>query len=216
MAILIKRYANRKLYNTDTSRYITLKGIAELLDAGEEVRVIDNETGEDITSVALSQILVDSKRSNTSPPETLLSQILGRGSDALYGALRRGVDDATGGIGEIQERVRRMVGSEDGDSDSEHRPDDTSERSRKRGQRQDRGGLGNWINHASPDLERLIQNSVERVFRVLDLPRRSDIEALNQNLERVASAVETLEKAFDRRKSDRDRDETVSDHPDDS
>ena len=70
MAILIKRYANRKLYNTESSRYITLKGIAELLDANEEVRVIDNETGEDITSVALSQILVDSERSmfGTSAP----------------------------------------------------------------------------------------------------------------------------------------------------
>ncbi|MBC8186978.1 MAG: hypothetical protein H8E78_02055 [Proteobacteria bacterium] len=43
MAILIKRYANRKLYNTDTSRYITLKGIAALLDLGDEVRVVDNE-----------------------------------------------------------------------------------------------------------------------------------------------------------------------------
>ena len=62
MAILIKRYANRKLYNTQTSRYITLKGIAELIEADQEVRVIDNETGEDITSVALSQILVEPKR----------------------------------------------------------------------------------------------------------------------------------------------------------
>ena len=61
MAILIKRYANRKLYNTQTSRYITLKGIAELIESGREVRVIDNETGEDITSVTLSQILVDSE-----------------------------------------------------------------------------------------------------------------------------------------------------------
>ena len=104
MAILIKRYANRKLYNTDTSRYITLKGIAELLDEGEEIRVIDNETGEDITSVALSQILVDSERSNTSPPESLLSQILERGGDAVYGALRRGMDDATEGIGDLQDR----------------------------------------------------------------------------------------------------------------
>ena len=62
MAILIKRYANRKLYNTDTSRYITLKGISELIEAGHEIRVIDNETGEDITSVALSQILVDDQK----------------------------------------------------------------------------------------------------------------------------------------------------------
>ncbi len=45
MAILIKRYANRKLYNTEASRYITLKGIAELLEEGEEVHVVDNETG---------------------------------------------------------------------------------------------------------------------------------------------------------------------------
>lgn len=64
MPVLIKRYANRKLYNTDTSRYITLKGIAELVEAGDDVRVIDNETGEDITSITLSQILVDNERSN--------------------------------------------------------------------------------------------------------------------------------------------------------
>ena len=63
--------------------------IAELLEAGEEVRVVDNETGEDITSVALSQILVDSERTNTSPSPTLISQIFGRGGDALYDALRR-------------------------------------------------------------------------------------------------------------------------------
>ena len=41
MAVLIKRYANRKLYNTATSRYITLKGIGELIEAGDEVRVPD-------------------------------------------------------------------------------------------------------------------------------------------------------------------------------
>ena len=62
MAILIKRYANRKLYNTETSRYITLKGIAKLLDEGESVQVVDKETGEDITQVALSQILVGNER----------------------------------------------------------------------------------------------------------------------------------------------------------
>jgi polyhydroxyalkanoate synthesis repressor PhaR len=61
--VQIKRYANRKLYNTATSRYITLKGIAELIEAGDEVRVVDNETGEDITSVTLRS--GRSKRSNT-------------------------------------------------------------------------------------------------------------------------------------------------------
>lgn len=109
MTILIKRYANRKLYNTETSRYITLKGVGELLDQGHEVRVVDNETGEDITEVSLSQILVDNNRSREVPSDTLLSQILSRGGDAVYTAIRRSVDDASDGIGEFQERFRQLV-----------------------------------------------------------------------------------------------------------
>jgi len=200
MAVLIKRYANRKLYNTETSRYITLKGIAELLNEGDEVRVIDNATGEDITSVALSQILVDSKRSNTSPPNKLLSQIFGRGGDALYDALKRGVDDATDGIGELQERMRRIVSQEESrdqaqqSGDAETGGDNGAARSESRRAR-------DWISQASPDFERLVQNAVERVFRLLDLPRRSDIAALNRNLDRVASAIETLEKAYAQRET---------------
>ena len=169
MSVLIKRYANRKLYNTQTSRYITLKGIAELVESGEDVTVIDNETGEDITSVALSQILVDSERSNQPMSRTLLSGLIQRGGDALYGALRKGVDDASEGIEELQRNVRRMVKPED------------KER------------LSDWIAYATPDFDHLVQNAVERVFKLLDLPRRSDIETLNQNLQRVAEAVEHLQ-----------------------
>ena len=189
MAILIKRYANRKLYNTDTSRYITLKGIAELIDEGQEVRVIDNETGEDITNVALSQILVDSERSNTDVSGSLLSQILGRGGDALYDALRKSVDDASENFGEFQDRFRRFVAREEGGEeadDSAHREHQTRK-------------LSDWIAYSSPDIDRLVQKSMERVFKLLDLPRRSDIEALNRNLERVAEAVETLEKVYEGR-----------------
>ena len=177
MAILIKRYANRKLYNTQTSRYITLKGIAELIEADHEVRVIDNETGEDITSIALSQILVDSERSNSSVSEGLLSQLMGRGSDAIYDAFRRGVHDATEGIEEFQQKVRKAV----------RVPDDAT-------------GIGDWIAYANPDFEQIVQNAVERVFKVVDLPRRSDIDALNANLERVAAAIEGLERAYGSRK----------------
>ncbi len=170
MSVLVKRYANRKLYNTQTSRYITLKGIAELIEVGEDVTVIDNETGEDITSVALSQILVDSERSNRSVSRTLLSDLIQRGGDALYGALRRGVDDASEGIDEVRRNMRRLVPSRD-----------------------EEGKLGNWIAFAPPDFEHMVQNAMERVLKLFDLPRRSDIEALNENLKRVADAVERLE-----------------------
>ncbi len=169
MAVLIKRYANRKLYNTQTSRYITLKGIGELIEAGDEVQVVDNETGEDITSVTLSQILVDTERSNRSVPGRLLSELLGRGGDVLYSALKRGVGDASEGIEELQRNVRRMLGG-----------------------REAGGRRGDWIAFATPDLDRLLQGAVERVFRLLDLPRRSDVVALNRNLERVTAAIEAL------------------------
>ncbi len=169
MTILIKRYANRKLYNTQSSRYITLKGISELIENGDEVRVIDNETGEDITSVALSQILVDSEREGRKVPKSLLTDLFQRGGDALYGALRRGVGDARDEIEELTQGVRRIV----------------------RGEERER--LSDWISEATPDFDHMVQNAVERVFKALDLPRRSDIDALNENLCRVAEAVERLE-----------------------
>ena len=55
---LIKKYANRKLYDTRTSRYITLDGIAELVRAGHEIEVVDRDDGSDLTQVTLSQIVL--------------------------------------------------------------------------------------------------------------------------------------------------------------
>ena len=179
MPTLIKRYANRKLYNTETSRYITLKGIAELIEAGQAVQVIDNESGEDITSVTLSQILVDSERSNTTIPESLVAQLLERG-DVLYDALRKGVSDASDGLEEFQDKMRRMVRRESADAKK----------------------LGDWIAFSAPDFEQRIQGAVQRVLEVLDLPRHSDIEALSQKLERLTEAVETLERKQTQEASD--------------
>jgi len=171
MTVLIKRYANRKLYNTDTSRYITLKGIGELIERGDDVRVMDNETGEDITSITLSQILVDSERRDRGVPRTMLSDLIQRSGDALYGALKKSVGDAQDGIEELQRNVRRAV----------------------RAREEDAGRFREAINDARSDWESNVQGAVEKVFKALDLPRRKDIDALNENLERVATALERLE-----------------------
>ena len=172
MPVLIKRYANRKLYNTDTSRYITLKGIAELLEEGEEVRVIDNESGEDITNISLSQILVDQERSNRAVPGSVLAELVQRGGDVLYSAFRGRVGDASEGIEEFQKNLRKLLGQRD-------RADDENRR--------------DWIAFAPPDLEQLFQKNMERVMKLLELPRRADIETLNRNLERLAERIEKLE-----------------------
>ena len=59
----IKRYPNRKLYDTEKKRYITLKGIADLIRQGKELRVVDNATGQDLTTVTLSQVIFDQEPS---------------------------------------------------------------------------------------------------------------------------------------------------------
>jgi len=170
MTVLIKRYANRKLYNTETSRYITLKGIASLIQQGADVRVIDNESGEDITSVALSQVLVDHERDGGATPHGLLSDLLQRSGDALYGAFKRSVGDASEGLSEIQKNVQRAI----------HVREEGVER------------LHEALTGVRGELDNRIQEAMERVFKALDLPRRSDIDALNANLERVADALESL------------------------
>ncbi len=177
-AVLIKRYANRKLYNTQTSRYITLKGIAELIEAGDEVRVIDNETGEDITSVTLSQILVDTERSSRTVPGTVLSDLIQRSGDVLYSALKRGVGDASEGIEEFQRNVRKLLRQER----------EEGEAAAKAGRRRP-----DWIAFGAHDLDHMVQRAVERVFHVLDLPRRSDIEALNAKLDRLQDLLDSME-----------------------
>lgn len=59
---LIKRYGNRKLYDVAKSRYITLDGIRALVQEGEDVHVLDNESGEDLTGVTFAQIIYEAER----------------------------------------------------------------------------------------------------------------------------------------------------------
>jgi polyhydroxyalkanoate synthesis repressor PhaR len=176
MAVLIKRYANRKLYNTQSSRYITLKGIADLLEAGEEVRVVDNESGEDITSITLSQILVDTERANRAVPGNLLSGLFQRGGDALYEALSRGVDDASERLEDFQRTMRKILRVR-------HENDAAALDGDETGDRRD------WIAFSPPDLDQLVQRTLERVLKMLDLPTRSDIDALNARIDRLTEAL---------------------------
>jgi polyhydroxyalkanoate synthesis repressor PhaR len=74
---LIKKYANRKLYDTRTSRYVTLEGIADLVRQGHDIRVVDRDTGNDITQVILSQIVLTEEKRG---PQKLMDA----GADALH------------------------------------------------------------------------------------------------------------------------------------
>ena len=81
--ITIKKYGNRRLYDTDTSRYITLEELAERICAGDEVRVVDARTAEDLTQATLVQIVLESRGAGRMLPTPLLIELIRLGDGAL-------------------------------------------------------------------------------------------------------------------------------------
>lgn len=100
---IIKRYQNRKLYDTAASRYVTLEDIAQMVKRGEEVRIVDNRTKKDLTAVTLAQILYEEEKSERSllPLATLKKIVQNRGEfivDAVQkgrAAIEKGVESVT-------------------------------------------------------------------------------------------------------------------------
>ena len=88
---VIKRYSNRKLYDTKDSRYVTLLQIAEMVRSGEEVQIIDNNSKEDLTEVTLAQIIYEEQKTHSRnvPLQTLKDLIHSRTEKVLEG-LREG------------------------------------------------------------------------------------------------------------------------------
>ncbi len=82
--ILIKKYANRRLYDTEKSAYITLNQLAEMIKEGRQVEVIDAKTREDVTAFILTQIILEAaKQRNALLPAPLLHLIIQYGGNIL-------------------------------------------------------------------------------------------------------------------------------------
>src|SRR5712672_2628151 len=82
---VIKRYTNRKLYDTVESRYVTLDEIAQMIKAGAEVKIIDNRSKEDLTSVTLAQIIFEEEKKRSQMPLGVLREIIRHGGEAVAG-----------------------------------------------------------------------------------------------------------------------------------
>jgi polyhydroxyalkanoate synthesis repressor PhaR len=90
---VIKRYSNRKLYDTKDSRYVTLLQIAEMVRGGEEVQIIDNNTKEDLTEVTLAQIIYEEqkqKASSKAVPLQTLKELIHQRTEKVLSDLREG------------------------------------------------------------------------------------------------------------------------------
>ncbi len=85
---VVKRYSNRKLYDTVESRYVTLPQIAEYVRNGEDVRIVDNTTKEDLTRMTLAQILYEEERKQSKLPLGALKELLHSSSERILSAVR--------------------------------------------------------------------------------------------------------------------------------
>ena len=105
---IIKRYANRKLYDTQRSRYVTLDQIADMIRAGEDVRIIDNNSKDDLTSVTLAQILFEEEKKQRSflslKAMRTIIQSGGARFEELVNQAKKNVDQATHKVSHVFQR----------------------------------------------------------------------------------------------------------------
>ncbi len=108
MAYVIKRYSNRKLYDTQESRYVTLEELEELIRAGKEISVVDVSTGEDLTSVTLAQIILENERNRRATlPTGFLHQLIKHG-EAWQDFFQKSLKSSLEGIMTSQREADRV------------------------------------------------------------------------------------------------------------
>lgn len=106
---VIKRYPNRKLYDTQARQYITLDGIAELIRQGEEVRVVDYGSGEDLTTLTLTQIVFEKEKKQSGfLPQTVLTGLVQAGGNTLS-ALQHTLTSSLGLSRQVDEEIERRI-----------------------------------------------------------------------------------------------------------
>src|SRR5919107_5922633 len=100
----IKKYANRRLYDTESSTYITLDRLAQMVREGREFEVVDAKTGEDITRQVLTQIIVEEEaRGSTMLPVNFLRQLIGLYGGSMQAAVPQYLDAAMDAFSKNQE-----------------------------------------------------------------------------------------------------------------
>lgn len=215
-AKVIKRYANRKLYDTERSCYVTLDEIASMIKDGEDVRVVDNKTKEDLTAVTLAQIIVEEEKRETKMPLKLLRSIIQSGGEQLSDFYQNKVADPVTNMREtVEKRVSRAfkkesdgedapkaAAKEDGAS-AEPSPAETSEATTTTEEVQatgeaEAGPVKAFVNSATEAFEsfqRSIDDSVkEGLGRMTHLPHvGADVERLQNRIAELEKRLAELE-----------------------
>ena len=108
--IVVKKYANRRLYNTQTSSYVTLDHLAQMVRAGDDFVVLDAKSGEDLTRSVLTQIIFDQEnRGETLLPVPFLRRLIGLYGDNMQSFVPSYLEASMDAFTRNQEAIRRSV-----------------------------------------------------------------------------------------------------------
>ncbi len=181
---IIKKYANRKLYDTKEKRYLTMDHLAEMIKAGREVSVIDNETGKELTSSIVSRLLArETEDKDKAVPTNVLIQMLRKGRGTLVGYGKRYVSLWQGALTLSREEMDKLINSLVRDKELS----ESEGRSLKKEIIHFTHNLKSWI------LE-TIDHRVAEVLKMMNLATTDHLSALTKELESLKRKVKDLEK----------------------
>lgn len=186
---IIKRYSNRKLYDTKDSRYVTLLQIAEMVRAGEEVQIIDNNTKDDLTEVTLAQIIYEEQKAQTrSVPLQTLKDLIHQRTEKVLEGLRESP------IGRIIPGTKSDMppapGTGGGTATS---PSAAAGQSGSASQPPSATDAGKNLVHQAKETWEDFQHKVDERVRAI-LPSMNPWQQLQQEVKRLTARVEELEK----------------------
>jgi polyhydroxyalkanoate synthesis repressor PhaR len=108
--VVVKKYANRRLYNTESSSYITLDNLADMVRQGRDFVVYDAKTGDDITRSVLTQIIVEEEgKGQNLLPTNFLRQLIGFYGGSMQGLVPKYLEEAMSAFAQQQEQVRTAM-----------------------------------------------------------------------------------------------------------
>jgi polyhydroxyalkanoate synthesis repressor PhaR len=178
----IKRYSNRKLYDTEDKRYITLEQIAVLVRENKDIKVVDNQTGEDLTTVTLSQILLEQeKRKETSLPKSFFTNLIQRSTTQVMDFTKKNVlswfDSSFGSEQEVEANIDKAV-----------QAGEVSQDEAKKLKDEIRSRTASFKKKMDEMVERRVSDVLER----LNIPTKTEIAKLNERLDEITRKFETL------------------------
>jgi polyhydroxyalkanoate synthesis repressor PhaR len=180
---IIKKYANRKLYDTRDKQYLTMDRLAELIKAGEEVSILDNETGEDLTSPIVSQLLAREKRDDEKAvPSGVLIQMLRKGRGTLFGYGKKYLSLWQSAFTMSRDEIEKLVNALVKDKELS----EVEGKSLKKEIVGFTSNLKTWI------IEN-IDHRVDEVLRMMNLATKDHLSELVKKVDELARRIDNLE-----------------------